>query len=359
MLIAQQGSTSAKPAQPEIPSHILSFSAPKILTNVGASPFMVNPMQCSPDGRAFVEMVPNGDVLHQSLYSVSSSGEVVSFDRTKAPGLRDVQVISDFPGERDVVSLVLAKKDSVGGVASDGGSDEGTPERAYYLIVQDQKGQIKKVIELKIRIKPVQVALLSSGNFLVFGIEPINQIPELELLDTDGSLIRILDVEGTKYGGSRSIAKVFGEQRADLSTVLSWAHFVPYQDDVLLYQGGSKLPVFVIGDSGILQSVQISHPLNMQLDSIVPMSSGWLVRMRDTEDLHRLAGQQVVYEKASSLYQVNPDTGEVVLALVPPSNITSNEIACAVNNKLLALHPIYPDGKDTNAPPLGLFTGAF
>jgi hypothetical protein len=334
-----------------IPQVSLKFSEPKLLT-INASPFIVDPMQCSADGKAFFEMVQNDNALRRSLYSVSAAGDVVSFDRITLPGLRNVQILSFFPGASHVVTLIFATSDN----ATTGNKD--TPARgAYYLVVQDQTGQHTKVIELKLRIKPSQVAELDSGDFLVMGVEPVNKIPELELLDTDGSLLRILDVEGTKYENSQSIAKVFGDKlNTDPNAVLGWSHFIPWNKQVLLVQGGSHLPVFVIGGSSILRTVKVSIPPNMELESIIPMKANWLVRMRNTADLNRLAGQQVVYGTQSHLYEVNSDNGEIIKQILPPSDMRTNEIVCAADNDFIALHLIYKN-KDDATPQLGLFTG--
>ena len=337
--------------QAEIPLTIIHFSAPKLLPQ-NASPMIVDPMQCSADGKAFLEMVQDGDVLRRPLYSVSSDGDIVIFDRVNLPGLRDVEVTAYFPGEANVVSLISARPVSAG-------LDRETTKLppANYLVVQDPKGQRTKLIELKLRIKPSQVAQLSSGRFLVIGVEPINNLPELELLDTDGSFIRQLDVESTTYGSSPSIAQVFGETaKGALMAVLGWSHFIPWGQQVLLVQGGSRLPVFVIGEGGIQRTVKIAVPQQLELESIIPMQASWLVRMKSVEDSKRLAGQNVVYGMQSRLYEVNSDTGELIREIMPPTDMRTNEIVCAANNQFLALHLIYKS-KDDDKPQLGLFIG--
>lgn len=356
-LVASPQQNSPAPAhtdktQAEIPVTVIHFGAPKLLSE-NASPMIVDPMQCSADGKAFIEMVLDDDVLRRPLYSVSSNGDVFVFDRINLPGLRDVQVTAYFPGESHVVSLISARPVSTG---QDRGAAKLPP--VNYLVVQDPKGQRTKVLDLKLRIKPSQVAELNSGRFLVIGVEPINNLPELELLESDGSFVRQLDVEGTTYGGSPSIAQVFGDTaKSDLRAVLGWSHFVPWGQQVLLVQGGSRLPVFVIGEGGIQRTVKIAVPQTLELESIIPMQASWLVRMKSVEDSKRLAGQNVVYGMQSRLYEVDSSTGELIREVMPPIDMRTNEIVCAANNQFLALHLIYKS-KDDDKPQLGLFIGA-
>lgn len=336
-----------------IPQVSIQFSGPKLLS-VSSSPFIVDPMQCSADGRAFWETVQKEDVLRRSLNSVSASGDVETFDRANLPGLRDVQIVTFFPGAAHVVTLIFARPDNV-----TPGDKKPAAKLENYLVVQDQKGQRVKVIELKLRIKPLQVAELNSGSFLVIGVEPVNNLPELELLDADGNLIRPLDVESPTYGNSPSIKDVFGEKGgSEPGKLLGWSHFIPWGQQVLLVQGGSQMPVFVIGDSGIQRTVKISMPPKMEMESILPMRGGWLVRMRNAEDLSRLAGQKVVYGMQSRLYEVNSETGEIIREVLPPGDMRTNEIVCAAENEFLALHLIFKDN-NYDAAQLGLFRGSF
>lgn len=344
----------------EVPLQSIFFSKPKILSQVSASPLIVDPMQCSSDGTSFVEMVPGGDLSNRTLYSVTSEGEVSRFERNIFPGLKNIRLLSYYPAENRVVTLLSAVEkntsNDVVNLESKAAADE---KRAFYLIVQDRKGSLQGQWKLHLRIQPVQVASLDSGKFLILGIEPTNRNPELELVDTDGTFIRTLDIEGVQYDHAQSISETFGKKREDLQAVLSWGRFVPYRDRILLVQGGSLLPVFEIGESGILRSLKLQVPSGMQIESAVASDGRWIIRMKGAEQLHRLSNQEVVYGTPPLLYEIDPNNGNIVRQLLLPPDISANEITCAVRDRFIALHPIFPeDSKDAkDEPKLALFTG--
>lgn len=328
---AKGNAPTTKSVRPPIPQTIVDMQAGTPIVGMPSFDVVINPMQCAADGTTYLETFDMAHNYVRTLYAVSTDGTVQKIARGMMPGFDPPQMFAVYPGDDEIVTLLSTTP------SKPSGGKPVTGKPGYYLMVSDRKGVFQRLIPLDLRIDPVNVAVLSSGKFVVLGVETLNGQPELDLVDTDGKLVRPLDIEGTRFGSSQALLKVYGEKRSDIHSVHSGATLAPFRDNVLLLQNASRLPIYEIGVAGILRSVTVGLPDGYLLDSLVTSDSNWLVRAKRMEDIRELVTTGVSIGKEQLLFEVSSFDGSVIRQIVP-AGVRTGEIMCGVNGALTALH---------------------
>ena len=123
-------------------------------------------------------------------------------------------------------------------------------------------------------------ALLSDGNLLALGFAPANSPARLFLLDSDGRILRTLEIP-SKMEDSPDLRQ--GESgpevnRARAESSLSWWLFAPSRNRILLYQAHTAHPVLEVRAGGAVREVHLQVPKGYAVDMFVPGNDRWIVR---------------------------------------------------------------------------------
>jgi hypothetical protein len=57
---------------------------------------------------------------------------------------------------------------------------------------------------LDLKFEPLKIAVMDSGRFLVAGLDTLNKIPILAILETDGTFVRSIALDNRLYDDSKS-----------------------------------------------------------------------------------------------------------------------------------------------------------
>jgi len=167
-----------------------------------------------------------------------------------------------------------------------------------FISIIDLDGGSAKLIELDLKFQPLRVAILPSGKFVVLGLDTVNIVPVLALLNEDATLLKSIDLDNRKYDSSRELRDTYNVKGNDNDTVkrkqnllgaLISASFTPYGSKVLLVQAGTNLPIHILGESGDEGMVSISLPSNYLIQNILgsEKTNTWIVRAQKKSILFR------------------------------------------------------------------------
>jgi hypothetical protein len=327
-----------------LPRTTVNLTGGKPLIGLPPSTVMGFPILCSPDGTTFVEVYENATNSvnrFPDLYSVSILGEVKRLNRPIPTGYQGLAVRSLFPGEHTIVSLIQAygKKDL---------SPDTPKTEVNFISLIDREGGSEKLLELKLKFQPLKLAVLGSGKFIVLGLDTANLVPVLALLDEDGTLLRVIDLDNRKYDNSKDLGEIYkqakeGEsaaaKRKQITGALASASFVAHGSKVLLVQPGSKLYVHILGEGGDEGAVPITLSSDFLVEGILGSESSytWVVRAQKLDSFQKMANDHIIQNPPQQLFEVNQETGKATRAIdivgVHPMAVT-----CAANKKLSALY---------------------
>ena len=152
-----------------------------------------------------------------------------------------------------------------------------------FLSVADLDDGSQKLIKLDLPFEPTKAATFDSGEFLVLGADKANMQPVLALLHEDGTVKKMLDLDGRSYVSSRALDQIYAQGGKDPGTTgvqrmilgaLNNAQLVPWGSQVLLVQPGSTLPVYRFRNSGQVASVTVKLPDGLGLDTVLGSGEG-------------------------------------------------------------------------------------
>lgn len=324
----------------ELPTTTLDFSHAVALSGIPQSPFIVEPLQCSPKGTAFIRVPLPPKFMTQSLISVTKDGKAaIKVSGGNPPGFDHFSLTAYFPGDKGIYALGQGWKHAPGEV---GGFGQSRPHREQVILKYGEDGSLDSVIRLHISFTPFRFAVLPSGRFIVIGQSYPDNAPVLDLLDRDGENPRLLDLFGSGLYGSGSLRQHYSGQRyggpgeSAMSRALGAVQFVSYGDDVLLVQMGSDFPVAVIGDAGILRTVRLALPAGNTIESFVPSTKPFFYVRTVDDSTNPVTHKLIVFD---------PDTGQA-LRQISITGLTSPEsIACGAGDTFLGFRKVFKKEK--------------
>ena len=278
-------------AEPEayFPTIKLELAPGKQVPGVAGSPVVYSPVQCTSRGDLLLRYPhpPDYDFKKASLVSINEKGSV-SFDIGTVPKLQDVELLSFFPADSEIVLLLYATKDptesSYTVQLSNGKTMTGQGKlgkRQNFLALFDLDGRYKSTVELPEAIQYKKAAEFSNGDFLLLGYDPVNAVASLQLANSSGQAIGpfqipngITDDEKLK-GGENGVPDKFWAPGA----VSGW-QFVPAAGKVLLIRPQSSAPLLEVGAGGFAREVPITPPAGYELDGFLPSTQRWIARFR-------------------------------------------------------------------------------
>jgi hypothetical protein len=301
---------------------------------------MIAPVHCSSDGTLYFDGLhnPATEPISQ-LYSVSSQGEGTHIARILPTDYKRTLVLDLFAGQHSLATLIEASQ-PLSNVNGD------LPMIAYYLSTSDRDGDRRNLTQLKLTFQPKKIAVLESGRFLVLGLDSVNRIPVLAMLETDGTFLRRLDINSLDYEHSSDLATAYAKP-ADkndpgtrlLSTQLSAAAFVPWGSKILLLQAGSRLPLHVFGNGGEEKTIPLALPPGFLLQYILASEEGpvLFVRTQSADEFKKFTEAGMIVNPTQQVLEFAVDTGKPIRSF-QIKGAQPADIACASNGKFTALY---------------------
>jgi hypothetical protein len=335
-----QANRSAKTLQKTahtVPTAGIGFKDDEMMSGLIASPVVAYPMQCADDGTVFTQMFQPPEYAEPRLYSISPGG-VHEYAREKIADLHDARVLGYYPSGSRVILLVNATYESRQGkhqLVLPGGEKtevvKNIGERRFYLAEFDRDGSYKRVSQVDDSLAVNRVGMFDSGNFLVFGVNQATALPQLAILNSDGALLRFLDIPGAMKEWAKG-QHYSVEETTPVS--LAPAQFVPFNGGILVIAPGSRVPVLEVKEGGAIRPVRLGLPTGLSIDSFIPSNGNyWYIRVRNSTGDEKASDPE--FQVASSLYEINPADGAAIRQ-IQSETVPSVGIACVHDNTFIA-----------------------
>ena len=249
----------------------------------------VSTVLCDAHGTLFVSTPKPPMYQPSSVESADLKGSH-TYDASTAPGLYDLAMLDFFPGDDMVGLLVHATRDAKQSQYSFrvAGSDEVHTRTGFhgehydYVLKFDRDGNYRATIELTGRYQFRHFAELADGNFVAIAYDRVNRVPRLLLLDSDGQVVRPLeipsDLQETPELNNAQSGDVVKLAQAESS--LSLWRFAPVREHVLMYFPRRKPTFLEIGAGGSVREVPIESPPGYVVDEVLPSNDRWIVQYR-------------------------------------------------------------------------------
>lgn len=308
----------------EIQQETITFSHSTPLLGMPQSTIITAPLQCSPNGTLFLEALMPPNYMTRSLVSVTKSGKVTPFSGgVSALGLTQVQEMGFFPRNSHVYYLLQGRKRDFDGSK--------TSPLETFIARYSKDGAVETATRLKISMYPDRFGALPSGRFVIAGVAPVNNTPDLVMLDSHGRRLFPLDLSASGLYSPTNLSKFYtrnhGPDAKNMSSITSVAQFVSYGDDLLLLQAGTNFPLILIGNGGILRTISLKLPADAIIESLVPSSDTGAIYARIVEDN--------VKPQVHFMAAFDADTG-APLREVATTSLPLESIACESDGKFFA-----------------------
>ena len=320
-----------KDKNPQIRAINIPFKQVEAASGVAASPVTTYPMECSPDGTAFLEMMLPPHFTEQEIYSISVTKGIHKFAPASISDLHRIQVLRYYPGSSGVLFLIRAAEEE---------PEAGHGARYhYYIATFDTDGQYKGRIQLDESLFALgQLAGFESGVFAAYGMDMDTRHLALGLINSDGSLLRFLEPPSALkkwwYTSTTKYSDPGGPPPSFPNTQM-----VPFRDRILLVHINSKAPVLEVHESGEVREVKLSLPEGQVINSFIAAQNRWYVRTLDESAAAAERGSM-----SPNLFEVDPETG-LPVAQLRPEGVLSGEIACLQDGSFIAFKRDNDTGK--------------
>ena len=333
-----------------IPAYTLEFrEQEKQAGDTLASSFIILPIRCSSDGTPFFNMInpPNSpgkpfDPLQQTVYSLSPRGSH-SFSIRALSDLDDVRFIAVDADESQVAFLVSARRKSEQTISPADLPPGAVLKTKSYIALFDRSGAYTKSVEVGVDYGPSDLALLSSGEFVVFGYDSVNAAVRVSLLGSGGEFISPITFSDEMVSNPALKEAETGTMHErvkalERSGIGSW-RFARSRGRALLYEPGSTAPVLEIGEGGVKREVPLSAPPDgYSLDAFLPATDRWIARYKRAGlpkqgEFDTSAGSENL-----ALYELNPNDGspQYRIDLGKDNGVGILDIACEKDGAFLA-----------------------
>lgn len=326
----------------QLPITTLTFTHAAELSGLPQSPFIINPLQCTPRGSLFFQIPLAPKFLTHALVTVTAKGELtINTHAANVPGFDGFRQGAAFPRDQHIYEMVEGRYRPPDQPANGIGEQPGWGE---FIAKYAADGSLESLLPLThISFPPMRFAVLPSGRFVLLGKDYPNMAPELVMLDRTGANPYPLDLFGSQFYSTRELSQFYPGVAHDnpvgngLDRVLSAVEFISYGENVLLVQTGTNFPVVEIGDGGILRTVPLKLPAGTTIESFLPSSQHvFYVRIADSRAgpvSHRL----IVFD---------PETGEALREIRVSGLLSPDLIACESGNTFLGLGKTFKQGND-------------
>jgi hypothetical protein len=301
------------PPEPDedIPTFNVEFKAADPVPGVVTSFAMVTPVQCNGYGATVLDRISDADGRTRIL-DLIHDGKATPISLDKINDLHHPQYESLFVSKSTLGVMLNAARNN---------ADSSAPEKLSQFIARfDLNGSYLGAIELPFSYPILRFALLSSGDPVVFGFDPYNNVPHLIELDSSGRVTREYPLQTTKkeeaaeQAGADRLDALAATQAAAVagSEAFGRASFTSWGDRIIFYRPGVDT-VLVIGEDGGSREERLTPPKGYALDGFLAANDRWLVQFRRASLLE--SGHDAVDARPESgnfvLYEVRPGDGSL------------------------------------------------
>jgi hypothetical protein len=302
----------------QVPTIKLAFVEEKDTSQIGGAGF--RPMGCTPDGAVFVDpwqpSAPETGVV--SFAKAHDTYTVTTFAMKQISDVHDAHLRDAYPTESLLAMLLvngtrddaMSTSKRVVVVPSTGEQyehDVKSGTRNDYIATFDRQGNYKEAVELDLPFKARKIAVFSSDVYLLLGSDTENK-PRFALVNSDGSLQRLLDTEKPMHGWEEMIEASGVSHSAPTDEFLArvppqfgQSQIVSFHDKLLFVWPGLRW-IVEISPSGVLRRVTIRVPEGFVIDRFVPSDKMWYASVRKY-------GARSNTEMGTILYEINPLDG--------------------------------------------------
>jgi hypothetical protein len=232
--------------------------------------------------------------LPLQIAAFTLSGQSHFLDPSLIQGLTYVAIRDFAPNEDGGVYVLIhaVEKDSLpksGGAPDSNTTAPSTFAQAAtsnnYLAVYDSNGQFIGIHHLELQFEPIRMVSLTE-QLLVSGFDRVHNQPVLAILRTDGSLVRLLDDQGTLPDATTLLAtapwKIDKDapllfQQVAISGALSGLTFGYAGGRALLLDPGANAAIWEIRGTEVKRT-NLKMPKGVVAASIVSSDGAWLIR---------------------------------------------------------------------------------
>jgi hypothetical protein len=241
------------------------------------------------------KLPPAGPPLFpMEMAAFSLSGQSHFLDPSLIQGLTYVTILDFAPNEDGSVYVLIhaIEKDSLPKRTSAPDSNTTAPSTFNQvatnnncLAVYDSNGQFIGIHHLELQFEPVRMVSLTD-QILVSGFDRVHNQAVLAILGTDGSLVRLLDDQGTLPNAATLLASAPWKvdknaslmiQQVAMSTALSRLTFGYVGGRALLLDPGANAAIWEIKGTEV-ERTNLKMPRGVVAASIVPSDGAWLIR---------------------------------------------------------------------------------
>ncbi|MGH9587775.1 MAG: hypothetical protein ACRD3F_12540, partial [Acidobacteriaceae bacterium] len=261
-------------------------------------------------------MLDPQDLRRHIVYGIGDDKAQV-FSTGSIPGLHDVNVLGISAAPSMVGFLLQAAKNDV--LTNNNSSNAPNQNHSrlndaanlgFYIATFDRDGNYKELILLPLPGPIFRFAILSSGEFLVLGLDPHGNTPKLMLLGSQGDLERSIDLpelsQKTVAGSATSM-----RQAMTAAITAGSVLFMPHNGNVLVWRPGSTGPVFEIQAGGGIREIPLMVPKGYTLADFVPSNDRLIAHFRPSDAKNGVAMNLSDY----AYYEVNPSDGSLTAKL--------------------------------------------
>jgi len=280
----------------------------------------IGPEQMSSSSR-FVRNSPPIEVL----VSATLSGEAHEFRLDQLHDLDDAKQKTHYATDSELAMLVIAAPEDKEGkesfVTSDGVKHEvaaNVAERHDYLVIFDRDGTYRKTIQLDDAMALLRVGVFASGNLLAFGFDRVDRSPKLALFNSDGSLLRFLEIP--KGDVPTSMLRSQDSEGKGPAVFVAPTQFVPYRDSIIVVQNETRFPLLDVNEAGAVRAIKPKLPQGVRVDSLIPSDAN-LYALGEGKD--------------HSIFELNAEDGSVVRRL-QTEKAEDTVVGCVHDSKFLS-----------------------
>lgn len=328
----------SKPVREILPQITLQFEAYGQGIEVSPKDVFLGYPFCSADGTVYLNARVPPDYASQFLIGVSPKGELTRYSLIPAQGLVYTTVLSVDAEGPDVYALVSAEKIEQlrdNDLNPESSEAKTAPYYRYFILHFSHDLAVPDEISLDLPFQPMKLAATSEGTFIIVGLDTVNQLPVIALVDDSGQLIQELDLHGKFDSDGAIVANAPQDLRsqfpktpenAQFALALSAAQLVHYRDSVLILIPGSNARVITIRGDGEVGSTRLRLPQGIEAESLVPSDHNWFLRASDA-----------AAHEYSLLLMVDPHSG-AILRVIQTAPLPAVGITCVHDGDYVGIH---------------------
>ncbi len=290
------------------------------------------PLQCG-GGRYFIDLFLPPNYEERQLYAFSKDHTAVRYSIRSARDLFNVVEKAYLPTDSGVTFLVTATRSDRKGKyiirRRDGSTEERTGpvgEFQDFLVRFDRDGICRGAAEIDRSLMVSSIAMFDSGTYLVLGQTVRDHLLQLAVLDSDGTLLRLIDPGRTL----EKTAKMEGKAIENLPYgVAPWVQLLKFRGRLLVVPH-SKGTVLEVSPGGDVRTMKLRIPVGLEIDSFLASADHWYVRVGDPIKMNEAQNTS-----KNRMFELDPETGEVLREL-KAEDITVGEIACEEDGEFVA-----------------------